>query len=137
MTEAVSPTGKITFMAGSKTLATRTLSRGGTARFTISTLGAGDHVIVAKYSGDTNNIASVSAALGQAVGPSAANLTPGAQQFAAQASVKPTENRERTGYATAYRDVFAHTNLYSLPYNAVTGRLEMADVISTASASAT
>lgn len=126
--EGASPTGKITFMDGSKKLGTRNLSSGGIASFTISTLGVGDHYIVAKYSGDTNNIASISAALKQAVGFRAGSLTLGAQQLAAKASAKPTADRERMFYATAYRDIFAHTNLYALPYEAATGQLKFDNV---------
>ena len=128
VTEGASPTGKIAFMDGPKKLATRTLSSGGVATFTISTLGVGDHVIVAKYSGDTNNIASISVALKQAVGFRAGSLPPGAQHFAMKAPPKPPADRERMFYATAYRDVFAHTNLYSLPYEAATGQLKLDNV---------
>ena len=69
LTATVAPasaTGSVTFMDGSTALATVTLSSG-TASFTTSSLAAGVHPITAAYSGDTNDAASTSAVLNQAV----------------------------------------------------------------------
>jgi len=61
------PTGTVNFMDGSNLLGSVTLSRYGTATFSISTLGAGTHSITAVYVGDANFLPSTSAALTQAV----------------------------------------------------------------------
>ena len=57
-----SPTGTVTFMAGSAVLGTGTVS-GGVATFSTSTLTVGVHSITAVYSGDTNFKTSKSAIL--------------------------------------------------------------------------
>jgi hypothetical protein len=61
-----SPTGTVTFLDGTKTLGTGTLS-GTTATFQTSTLAAGVHNITASYSGDSNFKASTSPALNETV----------------------------------------------------------------------
>lgn len=53
---AVTPTGNVTFKEGTTTLATRPLVAG-VASFSVATLGAGSHSIIAAYEGDTNNSA--------------------------------------------------------------------------------
>ncbi len=66
------PTGIVTFMDGSTTLGTGTLSvMGGvaTATFTTSTLAQGSHTITGVYSGDGTFTSSTSATLAQAVAP--------------------------------------------------------------------
>ncbi len=60
------PTGTVTFMDGTTTLGTGTLSTSGgvtTATFTTSTLALGSHSITAAYSGDTDDIISTSPVL--------------------------------------------------------------------------
>ena len=60
------PTGTVTFMDGSTTLRTRTLT-GGVATFTTSSLPIGTHPIKVVYGGDTNFKSSTSAVLNQVV----------------------------------------------------------------------
>jgi hypothetical protein len=60
------PTGIVTFMDGSNTLGTQTLSQG-TAAFTTSTLAVGSQSITAVYSGDANDAASSSPSLTETV----------------------------------------------------------------------
>ncbi|MHB8817035.1 MAG: IPT/TIG domain-containing protein, partial [Steroidobacteraceae bacterium] len=62
----LSPTGTVTFFDGGTQIGTGTLAAG-TATFTTSSLTVGSHSITARYSGDTNNAASASAALMQIV----------------------------------------------------------------------
>jgi hypothetical protein len=57
------PTGTVTFLDGSTTLGTGTLSSAGVATFATSSLGVGTHSITASYPGDSNNPASVSNAV--------------------------------------------------------------------------
>jgi hypothetical protein len=65
---AGSPTGTVTFMDGTTTLGTGTLS-GGQATFTTSALAVGTHSITAVYGGDTNFTTSTSASITETVNP--------------------------------------------------------------------
>jgi hypothetical protein len=65
---AGTPTGTVTFLDGTTTLGTGTLS-GGVATFSISTLAVGGHNITAAYGGDGNFTTSTSAILSQTVNP--------------------------------------------------------------------
>jgi hypothetical protein len=56
------PTGTVTFLDGTASLGTGTLS-GGQATFTTSSVAAGSHSITANYAGDTNFVASTSTSL--------------------------------------------------------------------------
>ena len=60
------PTGSVTFMDGSTTLGTATIT-GGTASFATSALAVGDHSITAVYSGDANFVTSASDTLTQII----------------------------------------------------------------------
>jgi hypothetical protein len=71
---AGTPTGTVTFRAGSTTLGTATLS-GGRASFTTSSLAAGTHTITAVYNGSTNIAGSTSTALTQTVAKAASSTT--------------------------------------------------------------
>ncbi len=62
------PSGTVTFMDGSTTLGTATLS-GPTATFTVSAFAAGTHSISAVYSGDTNFLASTASPYAVVVAP--------------------------------------------------------------------
>ncbi len=67
---AGTPTGTITFMDGTSVIGTGNLRTSGgvtTATFTTSALAVGSHSITAVYSGDTNDLASSSAALALSV----------------------------------------------------------------------
>ena len=67
-----SPTGTVAFMDGVTTIAgcgAQPVSGAGQAACTTSSLTLGTHSITAAYSGDANNLASVSAALSQVVNP--------------------------------------------------------------------
>jgi hypothetical protein len=61
------PTGAVTFLDGSSVLGTQALSGSGSASFSMTSLGIGSHSISASYGGDTNDAASVSAELMEAV----------------------------------------------------------------------
>jgi hypothetical protein len=71
---AGTPTGTVTFKDGATVLATGALS-GGTARFTTSALGAGNHSITAVYNGDTNDQGSTSSALTETVNRAGTSTT--------------------------------------------------------------
>jgi hypothetical protein len=60
-------TGTVAFQDGGKTIATVTLS-GSQAAFSTSYKSAGAHLITARYSGDANNVSSMSAVLEEAIG---------------------------------------------------------------------
>ena len=62
-----SPTGAMTFFDGGIQIGTGRLAAG-TAAFTTASLAVGSHSITAKYGGNSNNVASTSAALTQHVG---------------------------------------------------------------------
>ena len=61
------PSGTVTFLDGTTTLASVMLNSGGQATLSIGSLGVGSHSISASYSGDTNFSAGTSAALNQVV----------------------------------------------------------------------
>lgn len=72
------PTGSVTFMDGSKTLGSGTLSTENgvtTASLTTSTLPAGSHSIIAIYSGDANVAGSTSTALSATVNKASTTTT--------------------------------------------------------------
>ena len=71
------PTGTITFTDGATTLGTVALDATGTATLTIATLTAGNHPIVATYSGDSDNFSGVSGTLteGVTLRPTTTSLT--------------------------------------------------------------
>ncbi len=61
------PTGSVSLLDGTNTLATGSLGPGGSVTFNVSTLTAGTHNMTASYVGDSNNAAGVSAVLVQTV----------------------------------------------------------------------
>ncbi len=61
------PTGTVTFTVDGTAQTPITLSSGGAATYSTTALAVGSHTITAAYSGDSNNFASVSAALTQRV----------------------------------------------------------------------
>ncbi len=63
----LTPTGSVVFSDGSSVLQTVPLDTTGIATFPISTLAVGPHTLTATYSGDTNNTATISLPLSQAV----------------------------------------------------------------------
>ena len=69
------PTGSVTFLDGSITLGTATLSSGGKATLTTKVLPAGSDTITAVYSGDSNFTTSTSTALTQTVYQDATTTT--------------------------------------------------------------
>jgi len=83
---AGSPSGVVTFLDGTTTLGTGTLSATApfTATFTTSSLAVGSHSITASYAGDTNFSGSTSAVLTQTVNK--ANTTSTVRQ-----STRPTQ----------------------------------------------
>lgn len=71
---AATPAGSITFSADGTPLATVALAAG-TATFSVSSLGAGAHTLVADYSGDTNYGPGASPSLTQTVNPAPTTTT--------------------------------------------------------------
>jgi hypothetical protein len=69
------PTGTVTFSDGSAPLGSTTLNSSGVATYTTSGLIVGQHSLTAAYGGDTNNLASTSAALTQTVSPADFSLS--------------------------------------------------------------
>ena len=61
------PSGTVTLLDGTATLATLTLSTAGQASYATSTLAAGSHSITAHYNGDATYLASTSAVLTQVI----------------------------------------------------------------------
>jgi sugar lactone lactonase YvrE len=61
------PTGAITFSDGPNLLGTATLNVNGVASFTVPSLSAGNHSLLASYAGDTQNFASTSTSLVEGV----------------------------------------------------------------------
>ena len=84
------PTGTVSFLDGSTTLGTGTLS-GGTATFSISTLAAAAHSITVVYGGDTNFLTSTSSILTQTV-----------KQAATTSSVSSSANPSVSGQAVTF-----------------------------------
>jgi PhoPQ-activated pathogenicity-related protein len=72
--DSVAPTGVVTFLDGSTTLGTASLS-GNVATFTTSGLATGSHSVTASYGGDANYVASTSAAVAQTVKAFGSNTT--------------------------------------------------------------
>jgi hypothetical protein len=66
-TSAGAPTGTVSFLDGSATLGSVSLSANGTAAYTTSSLGSGSHSLTAQYGGDTTFAGSTSAAVTLAV----------------------------------------------------------------------
>jgi hypothetical protein len=75
-TSSGTPTGTVTFFNNFKIpLGTSTLNSSGVATFTTSTLSVGNHVITARYNGDSNFNSSTSTALTQTVNAAAVATT--------------------------------------------------------------
>jgi hypothetical protein len=90
------PTGSVTFMDGSTSLGTGTLS-GGTATFSISTLAAAAaHSITVVYGGDTNFLTSTSGVLTQTV-----------KQAATTSAVSSSANPSVSGQAVTFTATIA------------------------------
>ena len=88
-------TGTVTFMDGASVLATEPLNSSGIASYATTALAVGTHSITAGYHGDSNNLASTSGALTQAVVGSAASLTsPSTSSPLASSQVKFTWGSE-------------------------------------------
>ena len=89
------PTGTVSFLDGSTTLGTGTLS-GGTATFSISTLAVGAHSITVVYGGDANFLTSTSGILTQTV-----------KQAATTSSVSSSVNPSVSGQAVTFTATIA------------------------------
>jgi sugar lactone lactonase YvrE len=63
----ITPTGTVTYLDGTTVIGTGTLNSSGVTTFTTSSLAAGSHSITASYSGDSNDLASVSNPLTEVV----------------------------------------------------------------------
>src|SRR5258708_7444757 len=102
------PTGTVTFKDGTVVLGSGTLSGGGIATFTTSTLALGNHSITASYAGATTFAASTSAALIQTVNTPADSLklralqvlaTPVAAQTSGMAISSAIDNAIAEGFS--------------------------------------
>ncbi|PJD95947.1 MAG: hypothetical protein CK425_07315 [Parachlamydia sp.] len=69
------PTGTVSFLDGTTTLATQTLNTSGTASFTVSSLAVGNHSIRAIYSGSANLASSTTSILNQVVNADSTTTT--------------------------------------------------------------
>jgi hypothetical protein len=98
-TDAVIPTGTVTFLNGATAMGTGTLDSAGTATLATSALAAGNHSISAIYSGDTNNLTSTSASLGETVQqiPTATTITASANPGTAGAALVLTATVAQSG----------------------------------------
>ena len=75
VTGSPTPSGTVTFKDGTTTLGSPTLNASGVATFTDSAVAVGTHSITASYSGDANDLASVSLALSEIVNKAATTLS--------------------------------------------------------------
>ena len=98
-TDTVIPTGSVTFLNGATTLGTGTLDSTGTATLATSALAAGNHSISAIYGGDTNNLTSTSASLGETVQqiPTATTITASANPGTSGAALVLTATVAQSG----------------------------------------
>ena len=98
-TDTVIPTGTVTFLNGATTMGTGTLDSTGTATLTTSALAAGNHSISAIYTGDTNNLTSTSASLGETVQqiPTATTIAASANPGTAGAALVLTATVAQSG----------------------------------------
>jgi hypothetical protein len=71
------PTGTVTLVDGTNSLATSSLSAGGSAQFTVGGLAAGSHSITVVYAGDANFTSSTSAVLVETLNPASTTTTIG------------------------------------------------------------
>jgi Bacterial Ig-like domain (group 3) len=69
------PSGQVRFLDGTNVLGTGTLTSGGTATLSISTLSTGTHAITAAYEATPNSASSTSAALNEVIQPAQATTT--------------------------------------------------------------
>jgi hypothetical protein len=69
------PTGKVTFYSGTKSLGALTLDNTGTATLNTTKLAAGSDSLTAKYAGDAQNAANTSNLVMQTVNPAQVSLT--------------------------------------------------------------
>lgn len=74
-TGAIAPTGKVTFINGTVTLGSETLSATGVASLTTSKLAVGGESITAEYRGDSSNASSTSSEFSQMVNPAQITMT--------------------------------------------------------------
>ncbi len=122
------PTGTVTLMDGTTSLANGTLSGGGSAQIAFGGLSAGSHSITAVYGGDTNFIASTSTVLVETVNAAATTTTisssanPSAfdQTVSFTAVVQPPTGTTTTGSVT-FMD--GSTSLGSVALSANSARL--------------
>jgi hypothetical protein len=103
------PTGAVTFTDGQTSLGSAPLNASGVATYTTSSLAIGDHSIVARYAGDSDNAPSESAALAQTVSAQATTT-------ALAASANPV----KAGHAVTYTASTRATSGTGSPTGAVT-----------------
>jgi Bacterial Ig-like domain (group 3)/FG-GAP-like repeat len=98
------PTGTVTFLDGSTSLGTGTLSAAGVATFSTSALSAGPHTITANYGGDANFATSTSSGLAITISGA---TTPNFGISASPSSVTVTHNQPGVTTITATPSVSA------------------------------
>ncbi len=107
-TGSLVPTGTVTFLEGTTTLGTGTLSNG-MAMFTISTLTAGAHTITARYEGNTNFNSSTSSGHTQTV-----------NQFSSMTTLDSTPNPSNINQAVTFTATVTGVGTSQVPTGMVT-----------------
>lgn len=105
--QGINPIGTVTFMDGSATLGSSSLSNG-LAQFTLSGLGAGSHTLTAVYAGDTYLTGSTSTGLAQSVSAASSATTVSSsvnpatfgQTVVFSATIQPASGGAATGTVT-------------------------------------
>jgi hypothetical protein len=129
---AGTPTGNVTFFDGGSSLGSASLS-GSSAQLTVAALSLGSHSVTAKYNGDSNYTASLSAALAQSVVQSSSSITltsnanPSSfgQAVTFTASVQPGYSGVPTGTVTFFDGV---TSLGSISLSGVSAQLTLSSL---------
>jgi hypothetical protein len=95
------PTGTVTFLDGTTVLGQATLNGSGIATYSTSSLAIGTHPVTAAYSGATNMLASVSAAVEEVIVPLVGDFT---------LEISPGSSSVNTGVAASFLVTISATN---------------------------
>ena len=105
----ISPTGSVSFFAGGSNLGAANVVNGA-ATLPISFATAGTHSVTASYSGDSNNIASVSSAVSLTIGQAASTVTLTASATSANEKQSITLTATVSGYNPIGNVAFSASN---------------------------
>jgi hypothetical protein len=108
------PTGSVIFSDGKTILGRSTISAGGVATFTSSTLTPGIHTITAAYAGDANDNGSVSSAIQETVNPTVASAVAPLTRLNDSSALQTTEFDALSQWALD--EVFSVTGPVSRPH---------------------